>query len=354
MLKRMFCALLSLVLLLGAFPLSAFAAEENADQVLTNVSDLAPYDEVKEKEPNDTRGTAMLAEDNVLYYGKVTKKDEYDYYKIRVYNSYVLRLAGISGAGGKESTKFRLYNSSGKLLKAAVFKSTETYVEDGEKYKADYFYMEYALTPGTYYIRVSDPLFNVEYALYYLLYNQLDAPKLTASNNKTTGKPVIKWAKVENAAFYRVYRATSQNGTYKRIKSTNTNSFTDTTAAAGKIYYYKVMAVSGDADTADSKMSAYIRRACDCASPEIKVVHSSKTGKNVVKWNDVMGAKSYKVYAATEKFGTYKCIGTTTGTYLTHKAAKSGKVYYYKVMAINKTRTACNSAYSEIVKLRAK
>lgn len=52
----------------------------------------------------------------------------------------------------------------------------------------------------------------------------------------------IKWSKVEGATGYTVYRSTSKDGKYKKIGTTTSKSFKDTTAKKGKTYYYKVVA----------------------------------------------------------------------------------------------------------------
>lgn len=52
----------------------------------------------------------------------------------------------------------------------------------------------------------------------------------------------IKWSKVEGANGYTVYRSTSKDGKYKKIGTTTSKSFKDTTAKKGKTYYYKVVA----------------------------------------------------------------------------------------------------------------
>lgn len=53
----------------------------------------------------------------------------------------------------------------------------------------------------------------------------------------------LKWNKVTGAKQYQIYRATSQNGTYKRVKTTSSRSWTDT-GRKGECWY-KVRAVSG-------------------------------------------------------------------------------------------------------------
>jgi len=66
----------------------------------------------------------------------------------------------------------------------------------------------------------------------------------TAVNSK--GNPKLTWNAVSGAVSYKVYRATSANGTYKLIKTTTNKSFTNTSVTAGRTYYYKVVAVSSN------------------------------------------------------------------------------------------------------------
>ena len=51
---------------------------------------------------------------------------------------------------------------------------------------------------------------------------------------------------MDGAVSYKVYRATSENGTYKLMKTTTGTSYTNTSVTAGKTYYYKVVAVANN------------------------------------------------------------------------------------------------------------
>ena len=63
------------------------------------------------------------------------------------------------------------------------------------------------------------------------------------------GDPRLTWEKVDGAAKYYIYRATSKDGKYTKIKTTvSATSFTDTTAKAGVKYYYKVKAIHSNTD----------------------------------------------------------------------------------------------------------
>ena len=61
----------------------------------------------------------------------------------------------------------------------------------------------------------------------------------------------LKWNKVTGAKQYQIYRATSENGTYTRVKTTSSRSWTDT-GRKGE-YWYKVRAVNGRKTGAFSK-----------------------------------------------------------------------------------------------------
>ena len=68
----------------------------------------------------------------------------------------------------------------------------------------------------------------------------------------TDGKVVFNWGFRKGTTGYRIYRSGYQNGTYKLIGETKSNTFTDKTASAGYYYYYKIVAVSSRSNYADS------------------------------------------------------------------------------------------------------
>ena len=66
---------------------------------------------------------------------------------------------------------------------------------------------------------------------------------LTSANQHTTGN-IIRWASVQNAQFYQVYRRTL-NGNWTFLTNTSSTAYKDTTAARGVYYYYTVRARNG-------------------------------------------------------------------------------------------------------------
>ena len=75
-------------------------------------------------------------------------------------------------------------------------------------------------------------------------YRTCDLPRPVVNIKRSSkGKPSLSWKKIEDATSYKVYRATSENGSYKLMKTTTKLSYTNTSAVEGKTYYYKVVAV---------------------------------------------------------------------------------------------------------------
>jgi len=68
---------------------------------------------------------------------------------------------------------------------------------------------------------------------------KLATPEITVANVADTGKIKIKWKEVKNAVSYKVYRS-SDGKTWKELVTTKNTSVVNTSAVAGKKYYYKV------------------------------------------------------------------------------------------------------------------
>ena len=179
------------------------------------------------------------------------------------------------------------------------------------------------------------------------------APVVKAGNSATSGKPMLTWDAVDGATSYRVYRATSQNGTYSLLGSVTVTSYTNTGAKDGVTYYYKVTAVNDSGESAYSNIVSGQNKAVTPkpAAPVVKIGHSASSGKPMLTWNAVSGATSYKVYRATSQNGTYSLLGTVTTTSYINTGAKDGVTYYYKVKAVN---SAGESAFSNTVSGQSK
>lgn len=78
----------------------------------------------------------------------------------------------------------------------------------------------------------------------------LNKPQLSISTHYTGGA-YLSWSFIDGAKKYEVYRATSSNGTYTKLTSTTSCTYTDSNLTNGTTYFYKVRAV------ADNNYSQY-------------------------------------------------------------------------------------------------
>ena len=175
------------------------------------------------------------------------------------------------------------------------------------------------------------------------IYSAIGTPVMTAETDVATGKPKLTWTTVAGATAYKVYRSTSATKSYKVIAEVETLEYLDESAAVGKTFYYKVLAVVGDTT---SEFSNYEKLTAKCAQPEIRVITGFATGKPGISWEKITGAKKYEIYRATERDGTYKKIATITGTYYQDSKAVVGTDSYYKVVAVG-SKAAYNSVESD-------
>ena len=177
--------------------------------------------------------------------------------------------------------------------------------------------------------------------------NGLKAPSgLKASNVAASGKVKLTWNKVKGADAYCVYRAASKNGKYTLMKTVTKTSYTNTSSKAGKLYYYRVTAISRSDKLLNSEVSKTVSRRCDLQRPVINVSNDRKSGKPKLTWKKVQGAETYKVYRAAKKDGNYVYLGKTSKTAYVNKNAKKGKNYWYKVKAVDAKYSSAASAMS--------
>lgn len=186
----------------------------------------------------------------------------------------------------------------------------------------------------------------------YLLRCHCPAPTVKDDYLTSTGKPYLKWNAVAAACGYEIYRSGSKTGTYTKIGTTTATSYTDTTAATGYGYYYKVKAVCSVSTAGNSCFSEAVFARCHCSKPTVSPEYLTSTGKPYLKWNAVTAASGYEVYRSGSLNGTYTKIGTTTTTSFADKTAGVGYAYYYKVKAISSVSSAGNSYYSDPVAAR--
>lgn len=162
--------------------------------------------------------------------------------------------------------------------------------------------------------------------------SKLKAPTLTISS-RTTSSLNLEYTKVSGATGYQIYRSTSKNGTYQKIKTTKELTYKDTDTISSKAYYYKVRAYKkAKAKTTYGSYSS-IKQVKACLGKVSNLKATSVTKAVKLTWGSVSRATSYRVYRATSKNGTYTFLKSTTSTTYTDKSVTEGKNYFYKVKA---------------------
>ena len=225
------------------------------------------------------------------------------------------------------ATSYRIYRSTSKGSGYSLLGTTTatSYTNTGAKAGTTYYYRVKACNDAG-----LSPYSNVVSGKVKSVTPKPAAPVVKIGHSATSGKPMLTWNAVDGAASYKVYRATSQNGTYSLLGTVTATSYTNTGAKAGTTYWYKVKAVNSAGESAFSNVVS--GRA---TVTTLTMGHSSTSGKPQLTWKAVSGAASYKVYRATAKNGAYSVINTTKALTYTNVGAALGTTYYYKVEALN-------------------
>ena len=150
----------------------------------------------------------------------------------------------------------------------------------------------------------------------------------------------ITWKKADRASGYEILRSTSSKGTYRRVATVSTTSYTNKSLTCGRTYYYKIVpcgtyTFEGETKTVKGAESAVVSARPSLGRPSTLKLTAGKK-QVTVRWSRVSGASGYKVYRSTKKSSGYKLVKTVKGSstvkYVNKKLTK-GKRYYYKVRA---------------------
>ena len=250
-------------------------------------------------------------------------------------NAPVVRI-GNSASSGKPmltwnvvegATSYRIYRSTSKGSGYSLLGTTTatSYTNTGAKAGTTYYYRVKACNDAG-----LSPYSNIVSGKVKSVTPKPAAPVVKIGNSASSGKPMLTWNAVSGATSYKVYRATSQNGTYSLLGTVTTTSYINTGAKAGVTYYYKVKAVNSAGESAYSNIVSG-----KTTVTTLTVGHSATSGKPQLTWKAVSGAASYRVYRATAKNGAYSVINTTKALTYTNVGAALGTTYYYKVEALN-------------------
>ena len=172
----------------------------------------------------------------------------------------------------------------------------------------------------------------------------------TVSINRSNGKPKLSWKAVSGATKYWIYRSTD-GVNFKYWDSTTKTSYTNSGAASGTKYYYRVKAVAVvNGKNIVSANSSTKSLFTSLVKPSVSITTSN--GKPKLTWKAVTGADKYYIYRSTDGKNFSYWDSTTKTTYVNSGAKKNTK-YYYKVKAVCASNSNANSAQSSTVSIKA-
>ncbi len=172
-------------------------------------------------------------------------------------------------------------------------------------------------------------------------YKTYSTINITSGLNQVTSEREIAWTNLKGANSYDIYRASSKNGTYQKIDTTENTSFSDSSAELGKTYYYKVKATASGKTSAAKKVTY--------SKLNAPYLHAKIEGNTAtIYWDKVNGADKYKVYESD--WGSDKLLSDQTATSYTIKLTDDKENYGdYVVKAICSSNSKQNSPYSQAV-----
>lgn len=192
--------------------------------------------------------------------------------------------------------------------------------------------------------------------------NTVVLKKITNLSLKASlGKVKLSWKKNTSVDGYAIYRATSKNGTYQRIKRIKGKSKTSALLAAYQIkngkktaYYYKVCGYK----VSNGKCYYGIRSNPVTYAPKQTTLLAKRTNKKTVKltWKRVPKADGYILYrkVGNKKMGIFATISGRKNTTYLDKEAKKGRKYSYKIRAYRLLKgTKIVGISSNVVKVKS-
>ena len=218
------------------------------------------------------------------------------------------------------AVKYRIYVFNGKSWNRVGESTTTNFTHNSLRNGVTYRYTVRAMDKNNKF--VSD--YNKEgYS------NTFFAPPVISTLQNVFGGVTVKWSKNSAIDSYRIYRKTKNTG-WKRIGTSDSGSFTDTTAESGISYTYTLRALDAENNFVSycngGKSVTYVK------APTINKIENTLTGSKI-SWGKCSGASKYRVYYLQNR--SWKALGNTTATSFTHDKLKSETKYTYTVRCLD-------------------
>ena len=165
-----------------------------------------------------------------------------------------------------------------------------------------------------------------------------ELPKVSYSLKYKTSGVGVSWKKLSGASKYRVYRETA-SGTWKKLTTTSSLSYTDKNVVYGKKYKYMVRALDAKGNFISQKVSG---KSIKYLAPAPKITLNNSQEGIQVKWAKMSGAAKYQIYVRRGG-DSWSKLGRVKGTTYMDKGAAYGVTCTYAVVGIDSSGRAMNN-----------
>lgn len=227
----------------------------------------------------------------------------------------------------EEASYYILYDVSSKPAEKVVSttKTTYTLKELGESYLRKY------AVAAVYEISSKD--YESEKGTAYSVSTKPSKVK-TLKATATPGGVTLKWSKVKNASYYKVYLYDTSKKKYVEKKKVTATSCELTSLGYVKNCKVRVRPfITTDAGTVYSGLTQVSFTTLPKSISSVKL-SSATTTSQTLKWSKSTGATHYLVYRYNSSTESYKKIATTTSVSYTVKNLKSKTKYTYKIKPV--------------------
>ncbi len=171
-------------------------------------------------------------------------------------------------------------------------------------------------------------------------YKRLTAPaNLAAADGGSTANITVTWDAATGASSYHLYRDTDSTPAGATELGPQSSGYADTSATAGQLYYYWVVA-SNSTSSSTSDWSTANSGYMKLTAPGSVAATENQSDRVTVTWGNVAGETGFGIWRYTSDVsGSATCIGAVGADTLTYDdtTGDAGTTYYYWVRATNST-----------------
>ena len=157
---------------------------------------------------------------------------------------------------------------------------------------------------------------------------------LKASAVTEQGKIKITWNSVEGCKKYQVFfKRLDRDTSWRKLKTSNTNSYIDINCANDKNYMYTVRCID-DSGNFQSGYESGVKIHYYRIPENLKAVRYDSYGRIRITWDKVGGVSKYQVFYKRAGWTSWKkCKGLASGTSYIDTGCSNGVTYFYTVRA---------------------